>query len=286
MRGRGLLFSSDGEPRLVVPGIIGVIVAFVVSLAAITLTNRPRTEQQRADALMRSGRPARAEQLYAKLLRDNPSVPLALSLLDAHEQARLFAKMAELREDSHGGGGMGLPDPEAPMNEEAIDELLAALPEEMSLIARFARGIRTRQLSPELRERVTAGAERDPPMPWANHMLGREAQRTARHADAAEFFEKEGVTFPDRSDNVDIALHIWLALDAWDTLRERLADPRVVAIASPQIKYKLAVHDRDWRAAARWLPAVWAPQLGGTGLAMSAITALAWAFFCARLGKL
>jgi len=36
----------------------------------------------------------------------------------------------------------------------------------------------------------------------------------------------------------------------------------------------------------RWLPYVWLPRLGSTGLAMTLVTALGWFFFCARLGKL
>ncbi len=284
MRARGLLFTSYGEPRLVVPGIIGVVAAFVLALALITFTNRPRTEEQRADTLMRSGKPAQAEQVYARLLRQQPTVPLALALLDAHDQARLLEKIAKLRED--GRVPMGLPDPEAPMSEEELDTLLSELPADVSLAARFSRGLHDRSISPEVREQITQGAAHEPPMPWANHLLARDAQRESRLPEAAAFFEKEGLSFPERRSDVDSSLEIWLLLDDWDTLREKLADGRIAATAGPHAKYKLAVHDQDWRAAARWLPKVWAPHLGGTGLVMSAIAAFGWAFFCARLGKL
>ncbi|MDF2695930.1 MAG: hypothetical protein K0S65_4313 [Labilithrix sp.] len=286
MRARGLLFNSYGEPRLVVPGLIGLVVAFVVALALITFTNRPRTEDERAETMMRSGRPARAEQIYARLLRERPSVPLALSLLEAHDQAVLLQKIVKLREESRSGSTMGLPDTEAPMSDEEIDRIIAALPEEIALTARFSRGLHSHSVPPEVHEKIAEGAAHDPPMPWANHLLAREAQREGRHADAAGFFEKEGLTFRDRSSDVDSALEIWVVLEAWDTLRDRLADPRVAAVAAPAMKYRLAVHDQDWRAAARWLPVVWTPHLGGTGIVTSLITALGWAFFCARLGKL
>src|SRR3954447_15302027 len=117
LRARSLLFTSYGEPRLLVPGLIGVIAAFIVALTLITFTNRPRTDEQRADTLMRSGKPAQAERIYARLLKQQPSVPLALSVLDAHDQARLLGKIAALRDETRPGTGMGLPDPEAPMSE-------------------------------------------------------------------------------------------------------------------------------------------------------------------------
>lgn len=286
MRARGLLFTPYGEPRLVLPGIIGVIAAFVVALALITFTNRPRTEEQRADALMRSAKPAQAERIYGRLLREQPSVPLALALLDAHDQALLLQNIAKLREGARSDATTGLPDPETPMSEEEIEQLISELPEDVSLVARFSRGLQARDVPQDLHEKISAGASREPPMPWANHLLGRAAQRQSKHAEAAAFFEKEGVTFAERRADVDTALHIWLALEDWEMVRDRLADGRVAAAAGPIVKYKLAVHDQDWRAAARCLPQVWAPRLGGTGLAMSAITALGWAFFCARLGKL
>jgi len=283
LRARGLFFTSYGEPRLVLPGLIGVVAAFVLALALITFTNRPRTDEQRAEALMRNGKPAQAEQMYARLLREQPTVPLALALLEAHDQARLLDNISKLRSEA---STMGLPDAEPPMTEEALDELLSELPEDISLAARFTRGLHERSVPADVHEKVTEGARREPPMPWANHLLGREAHRQVRLPDAADYLEKEGLSFPERRSDVDASLEIWLALEAWDTVREKLADDRIAAAAGPHAKYKLAVHDEDWRAAARSLPALWTPHLGGTGLVMSTIAALGWAFFCARLGKL
>jgi hypothetical protein len=284
VRASGLLFTSYGEPRLVVPGIVGVVVAFIAALALMTFSHRPRTDEQRADTLMQSGKPAQAERIYARLLREQPTVPLALALLDAHDEARILEKMAALRDETK-GSGMNLPDPEAPMSEDALDELIGQLPEEISLVARFSRGLHAHSIPLEVQEKLTDGATRKPPMPWANHLLGRQAQREKKYPEAAAFFEKEGLAFPERSADVDTSLGIWLSLEAWDTLRDKLADGRIAAVAGPALKYKLAVHDQDWRAAMRLLPRIWAPRLDGIGLAMSSITALGWAFFCARLGK-
>jgi RsiW-degrading membrane proteinase PrsW (M82 family) len=265
---------------------LGVVVAFVLALALITITHRPRTEEQRAEALLRSGKPAQAERVYARLLQERPSVPLALALVEAHGRAQMLQKLAAIAEDEHFGQRMGIPDPEAPITDDALDRLIDGLPEDVGIIARFQRGILEHAIPPEVQEKIAAGAAREPPMPWANELLGRQAQRESRLPEAATFYEKEGVTFAERRDDVDAALEIWLTLEAWDTLRDRLTDPRVAAAAGPTLKYKVAVHDRDWRGAMRWLPKIWAPRMDGTSLALSAAAALGWAFFCARLGKL
>jgi RsiW-degrading membrane proteinase PrsW (M82 family) len=285
-RAYGFFYDAYGEPRLLLPGIVTVVFAFVVGLSFITFTHQPRTDDQRAEALLRSGHPGEAERAYARLVRARPSVPLALALIEAHEAARLLQTLTKGHGDPNSKKSMGLPDSEAPLPEEALDALLAEVPEDIALLARFSRGVLARAIAPDLYEKVVLGAAREPPIPWANHLLGQQADRAGRPEEAAGFYEREGLTFYERRADVDNALQIWMALDAWDTVRERLSHPRVAAAASARIKYKLATHDRDWREAARWLPAVWAPRFEGTGLAMSAIAALGWAFFCARLGKL
>lgn len=261
-------------------------VAFVVALSLITFTNRPRTDEQRAESLMRSGEPSRAENIYARLVREQPSVPLVLSLLEAHQHARVHDEVLKAKRTLQAGSNMGLPESTAPMSEEEITRLLAELPEDVRLIGQFSRALSTGVATPDLHAEIVLRASHVPPMPWANHLLAREAEQDARHVDAATYYEKEGTTFAERHADVDSALHIWLTLDDWDTVRDKLADPRIAVAAGPHAKYRLAVHDRDWRAAIRWLPAIWAPSLRGTGVVMSAITAFGWAWFCARLGKM
>jgi RsiW-degrading membrane proteinase PrsW (M82 family) len=286
VRGRELLFTSCGEPRLLVPGIIGVVAAFVVALALITFANRPRTDEQRAEALLRSAAPAQAERIYARLVQERPTVPLVLRLIEAHEQARIFERVEKAKAEER-GGSMGLPSSNAPISEEQLDRIFAELPEDIRAPAIFARGLANRSVAPDVREKIAEGAAREPPMPWANHLLAREAVLDQKHEDAAAFFEKEGLAFPhERREDLDASLRVWLALNAWDTLRDKLADPRISALASPHVKYKLALHDHDWRTAVRLVPSIWAPSLGGTGLVMTSIAALGWAFFLARLGKL
>jgi hypothetical protein len=271
---------------LVIPGLVGVIAAFIVALAFIAATGRKPTETDRAEMLLRSGKPAQAERLYARLLREQPSVPLVISFLDAHQATVLFQTLKHGFASKDESEQLALPSAEAPMSDGEVEQLFAALPPDIATVATFVQGLPTNTIPEDVHEKITDGAAAEPPMPWANHLLGREAQHANKLPEAAGFFEKEGVSFHARAGDVDTSLHIWTELEAWDTLRDRLADPRVAAVASPHFKYDLAVHDADWRGAARWLPRVWAPHLGPTALAMSLVAALGWAFFCARLGKL
>jgi RsiW-degrading membrane proteinase PrsW (M82 family) len=291
VRGRGLLFSSFGEPRLVVPGIIGVIIAFVVALSAITFANRPKTREERAESLLRNAKPAQAERVYVELIREKPTIPLVLRLIEIHDQARRLAKVLKLREQMPKGRDSGrfggLPDLEPPLPDDEIEKVLSELPEDIGVVARFAQNIATQSIPEEVRKKIDDGAEKDPPMPWANHLLAREAQHERKHAEAAGFLEKEALAFPtERKEDLNAALQIWTLLGAWDTLREKLADHRIKALADPHFAYRLAVHDRDWKGALRFLPNVWTPKISATGLVMSGIAALGWMFFCARLGRL
>ena len=288
MRAQGLLFTSYGEPRLFVPGVVGVVVAFVVALSLITFTNRHevRTDEDRAEVLVRSGKPAEAERIYARLVRERPTVPLVLELLAAHDQARLMEKLLKAKNESKTGVGLGLPEVDGPLTEAEVDAIVDDLPEDLRPVGQFARGLATRTIAPEVHALIVEGAGREPPMPWANHLLAREAARELLHEQAAAFLEREGRSFPERREDLDAAFAIWLRLEDWDTIRDKLADPHTAALVHAQFKYKLAVHDQNWRGAVRLLPAIWAPSLSGTGLVMSAIAALGWAFFLARLGKL
>lgn len=285
MRLRALLYTSSGQPRLLLPCLLAIAVAFALTLAAGSLSGRPRTDREQAEALLRSGKPAQAEAIYARLVRQEPSVPLLLSLLDAHDKALVLAKLAEVASATK-QGGMGLPNAEPPMPDDALDALVAALPREVSVIGRFWRGVSTRDVPPEVRDEIEEGAKRNPPVPWANHVLAREAMRDGRQSDAAPLYEREGLAFPARADDVNTALEIWMGLEAWDYLLQRMQDPRVAAAAEPMTKYRIAVYERDWKGAALALPRAWRPRLSGNGLAMSAVAAIAWGFFCTRLGKL
>jgi RsiW-degrading membrane proteinase PrsW (M82 family) len=153
-------------------------------------------------------------------------------------------------------------------------------------VARFWRALEKQAVPSELHEAMVAGASKDPPLAWYNHALAREAVRQHDLDEAAKRYEREGLAYPERHEDVDRALLIWMETDAWDHVRERMQDARVASSVEPMTKYQYAVHERDWKRAAKWLALGWRPRFKLPSLVMTAVAALAWGFFCARLGKL
>ena len=285
MRVRELLMTPGGQPRLVLPALIALIVTFVVGWGAMRAVQQALPNEQRAASLARTGRYSAAEDIYVRLLRERPSVKLAIAMLDNHERARA---MKRLRGGKSGGmSGAAAERDEAVMADQALEELLeTGLPPDVSLVARFWRALDRDAMPSGLREAILVGSEQEPPLPWHNHVLARDAGRHHDLDEAAKRYEREGLAFPERAEDIDHAIAMWMAADAWDHVRERMQDARVAAAATPGTKYHFAVHERDWKGAARWLAVAWRPRLTVSSLVMTGVAALAWGFFCARLGKL
>jgi RsiW-degrading membrane proteinase PrsW (M82 family) len=287
---RGIFFTPDGRERLLLPALLIVVVTFAIGFGALRAVQQTLPDEDRAAALARTGKFALAEQLYVRLLREKPSLTTAIALIENHERAGV---MSRLRARSGGrGSGPGLGDDamhgdDAVMTDDALDELLdKTLPPEVSLVARFWRAVDRGSVPSGLHDAVMEGATKEPPLPWYNHALAREAFHQHDLDEAAKRFEREGLAFSERHEDLDRALLIWMERDAWDHVRERMRDTRVASGAAPMTKYQFAVHERDWRSAAKWLAYGWRPRFTTPSLVMTAVAALAWAFFCARLGKL
>lgn len=280
MRLRSLLWDSNGAPRLFAPGLAMIAVAFFMTLLALNLGGRTKTDSERANALMRSGKAAEAELIYAGVVREHPDVATVLALLQAHNMASATRTLGNARRD------LGAWDGAAPLAEEEIDRIIGGLPADVRLIARFSRRAPAHDVPDDVRREVTDGAKGEPPLPWTNHVLAHEAALSGDAVTAATFYMREGLAFPDRRADVDRALGAWIEIGAWEEIDERMQDPRVSASASPGIRYEIAVHQRDWRGAVRAMPGAWAPRFNAAGFGLAGVAALAWAFFCARLGKI
>jgi protease PrsW len=288
---RGIFFTPDGRQRLFLPALVLVVVTFVVGLGALRAVQRALPDDERAAALARTGKFALAEQLYVRLLREKPGVTTAIALIENHQRASMMQRLK-------GISGRGAPPPslggedathgdDAVMSDDALDELLErTLPPEVSLVTRFWRAVDKGTVPSGLHDAVLEGATKEPPLPWYNHALAREAFHHHDLDEAAKRFEREGLAFPERHEDLDRALLIWMEADAWDHVRERMQDARVSSGAAASTKYQFAVHERDWRSAAKWLAYAWRPRFTVPSLVMTAVAALAWGFFCARLGKL
>jgi len=288
---RGIFFTPDGRQRLFLPALLIVVVTFATGLGALRAVQRTLPDEDRAAALARTGKFALAEQLYVRLLREKPSLTTAIALIENHQRAGMMLRLRGRSGPGSPGPGLGsdasIHGEDAVMTDEALDELLdKTLPAEVSLLTRFWRAVDKGTVPTALHDAVVEGATKEPPLPWYNHALAREAFHQHDLDEAAKRFEREGLAFPERHEDLDRALVIWMEADAWDHVRERMQDARVASGAAPMTKYQFAVHERDWRSAAKWLGYGWRPRFTAPSLVMTAVAALAWGFFCARLGKL
>jgi RsiW-degrading membrane proteinase PrsW (M82 family) len=271
-----ILHRRDGQPRLVLPGLAVLMTAFLVALGVSMLAARPRTDEQRAKTLSRSSSYALAEAIYVRLLAERPSVPVLLEFLSNH---RSGVADEENRRQTKGLGSSAA----EVMDEDALAALLGALPEDLLLVARF---VAEEHPPASVQDAVVAGARRDPPVPWYNHLLAEAALQEGRPSEAAAYFEREGLAFRERSRDVDKAVAIWMDSDDWDEVRRRMSDPRVASATGPETHERFAEHERDWPSAMKWFALAWRGRLTLFGLGMSGTAALAWGFFCSRLGKL
>ncbi len=288
---RGIFFTPNGQQRLLLPALLIVVVTFAVGLGALRAVQRTLPDEERAASLARTGKFALAEQLYVRLLREKPSLTTAIALIENHQRAGVMLRMRGRPGRGSPGPGLG-DDPtmhveDAVMTDDALDELLdKTLPADVSLVTRYWRAVDKGAVPSGLHDAVMEGATKEPPLPWYNHALAREAMRQHDFDEAAKRFEREGLAFPERHDDLDHALVLWMQADAWEHVRERMQDARVWSNIEPITKYQFAVHERDWRGAAKWLAYGWRPRFTTPSLIMTAVAALAWGFFCARLGKL
>lgn len=269
MRFRELLYTPRGGPRLVPVALVAFVASLALVLIAFRVLAAPKSETERAQSFVAAGKLAEAEAIYAQLVREKPTVPRVLTLIDTHRMAKRVGGLF------HRGGGAA---PSVGMSDDELVAILASLPPDVSLLARAALG------DPDAREEVVRGAAAEPPLPWANHVLARDAEAAGDDDAAATLLLREGLAF-DRDVDVRHAVSLWIGLAAWDEVHQQMADPRVASVIDAGTRYEIAIHDRDWRTAARALPALWKTELRPRYVALSAIAALAWAFFCARLGK-
>jgi RsiW-degrading membrane proteinase PrsW (M82 family) len=254
-----------------------LVSAFLVALGIATLATRPRTDEERAKRLSHDESYALAEVIYVRLLAQRPSVPVLLAFLSNHRNG---ATQAESR---HAGKPGILTSRAAVMDESTLAAVLAALPEDLLLVARFVAEDPT---PPSVQDGMVAGARRDPPVPWYNHLLAEEAWEEEKPSEAAAYFEREGLAFAERREDIDRAVTVWMDIDDWDEVRRQMRDPRIFAAVDADTKQRFAQHEQDWFAAMQWFARGWRSRLSLAGLAMSGTAALAWGFFCGRLGKL
>jgi RsiW-degrading membrane proteinase PrsW (M82 family) len=263
-----------------------LLVSVGAGFAADAIATSLRPAIDRARSLSQEGRFDQAERLYLDLAAQRPGdVPLCIELLDNHEHlvrfgiARKHAAPAELETP--------LPTLSAPVDEARIDSLLAspALVGDGALLVRWWRLVITDRDADEEETAVIAAAERRPPAPWANHLLGRAADREGRESDAAESFAREASAFADRRGDATAACHIWIDAGEWERLGTALGDAQFAQQVPAVVRMQMAVHSRYWAGAARWFFASQYERTTTGILLLAGLAGVVWFGFCALVGR-
>lgn len=261
--------------------ILIAIVAIVVGLLAGRIAKRVLPLEKRAELAADAGDFAEAESLYWEQLHRGPvTVPLTIAFVEAHDRARALYAIAETVPENIRKRAKIKPQAALPEAEVEAFFTRSDLPREVSLIARLQRGGATLEVLGELHSE----ADRDPPMPWANHALGREAFKEGRMREAADRLEREALAF-DRADDIEESLTLRLASGDRNGVITRLRDDRIARMA-PLLAFRIAMEQREYGRALRWLLPYGFPKPKPGPLALAAVSAIAWFSFCARLGQM
>ena len=258
-----------------------LLVSVAAGIAASHVVSARRSPLDVAREQARSGHRAEAERLYLDLARGRPmSLPLVIELIDNHQ--RLVATLARFLS----GDDPDTLSLEARIAERPIDELLMApdVPPDVALLAPWWRKVARGQGDDADRAAIVETADAPAPIPWANHLLGREAQRGDRDPEAAERFAREATVFEGRRDDAEAACRLWIDGDAWDRLDTALEQPRFAGQVPADVRLQEAIHRKSWMHAVRWF---FPSQYEDTTLAivvLALVSALVWFIICALIG--
>lgn len=262
--------------------ILIAILSIVLGLLAGRIAKRVLPLDRRAELAAQAGNFSEAESLYWEALQRGPvTVPLTVEFIEAHERARaLYAVIQAVPENMR---KMAKLKPQVALPDPPIDAFFARpdLPREVALIAKLHRGGATPEVIVELEQE----AAKEPPMPWANHALGREAHKDGRLREASDRLEREALAF-HREDDLEESLMLRLAAGDRATVIAKLNDPRIAANAPARLVFRFAMEQRQYGRALRFLLPYSFPKPPWGPLALAAVSAVAWFSFCARLGQM
>ncbi len=262
-----------------------MIASIALGVLATRIVQRLAPPDARAAWLTAAGRPAAAERVYwDEIQKGRIDVPTVVAFVEAHRRASTHGKLAEAVATSDLKAPRLPEEPALP--DSVVDEFLGRvdLPREVSLIGRYVRFGDDAE-DGALRAELVDEASKDPPLPWANHVLAREAWSLGELRIAADRYEREALAH-GRDDDLARSLELRMLAEDWSGVEARLADPRIGPRAPSRIHFRLAAHHRDWaRAVPHLLPYAF-PKPSTGPLILAAIACLAWFWFCARLGQL
>ncbi len=218
-----------------------------------------------------------AERLYWEILnQDLPEVPVVLDFLEIHAALSwtgLLTSDGQIKGPSQSG-----------VSEEQIDAFLARpdLPPSIPLLGGYWRSLLRGEPEETIRDEIVGAADRDPPLPWANHVLAIEEDRKGQRLAAADRFEREGLRPGGPTEDLEQALYLYARAGAIDEVALRLRDPRFPA--SPQLRADVAFSQQRW---GEWMSWLWpASYLRGDTASwfLAGLAAGLWLWFCWCLG--
>jgi RsiW-degrading membrane proteinase PrsW (M82 family) len=255
-----------------------VVVSLAAGLGAGQLRWVARGTLEKARALAESGKYEDAERDYIRLLEKDPgNVPLLLELLDNHDS--LVDAGEEEAEQS-------TPAPSEPAESDAlVKAVLAGLPPDAALLGEYWQHVLRGKTAETELARIVAAADQEPPMAWANDILGREARRSGDRRAAAARFAREARLFEGRRADARLACDLWVALGDWPSVKSALADSRFARQLGPSDRFDLAAEEGQPIQALRWiLPAQGERATLGI-LILVVLSAAVWFAICSGIGS-
>ncbi|HEX8795541.1 MAG TPA: PrsW family glutamic-type intramembrane protease [Polyangiaceae bacterium] len=257
-------------------------VAFAAGWVTDGLVAHGRSPVERARELAGAGHADAAEQAYLDLAAQHPGdLELVIELVDNHVRLEHGLMVPAMMATGQA------PRLAAPAEESRIDAVVSApaLGPDGILLAGWWRHFAEGEEDFVERERVTAAADREPPAPWANHLLGRALQEEGERPGAADRFAREAASFDGRAEDASEACEIWVQEGAGDRLHSALGVPTFARQVPAIVRFEDALHRRDWVGAARWFfPTQYEHTTLGV-LLLAGLAGLVWFVICATIGR-
>jgi RsiW-degrading membrane proteinase PrsW (M82 family) len=246
----------------------------LLSLASGLAIEHAATHQarpaHRARELVRRQRFAEAETALIEAVRRRPvRLPVLVELIDVHEMVVAS-------------------DPATSVGEGAVQAVLDApdIPADVAVLVRWWARVRRHIGTDADRVAIVALADSARPVPWANHLLGLEAELREEDGEAADRFAREASEFDDRREDAERASGQWIDDDEWEALESALDNPHFARQVSAGVRLRDAEHRRDWRGALRWMVPSEYEGMTRAVLLLALVSALVWFALCAEMGLL
>ena len=248
------------------------VVAIVVGVIAGFVHDALGGPLETAHALAEQGSYEDAERIYLDLAAKDPSnVPVLLELVENH--VHLVVSAAKDSTTS------------SPARDTNVVAVLAKASPDAALLVKHWEHVLEEDADDDERAGVVAAADRTPPVPWANDVLGQEARRAGDLGAAAKRFAREAQENPDRRGDARLACQLWASLGEWSNVDRALADVRFNRLLGPSNRLDLAIRRGQWVQTLRWvIPADYERTTIGIAL-LTALSATVWFAIVSRIGS-